>query len=200
MQPFKLYATDSNDKAWQTSASLGNKSGDWSYWINVNHTDSDGQPLTFATRAKSAGAASTAGTAVMAAVLDANNANAPGASSALARSTTRFRIIRRRRLPTTSRQRCGRATPLGAGKTSPTATLFAENTRDSLYSQTILDPVANKNISRVQNIGRTETRGVEIAYSGTNVLVRNLDVNASVTYADSIIKENSDQTNLRADF
>ena len=77
MQPFKLYATDSNDKAWQTSASLGNKSGDWSYWINVNHTDSDGQPLTFATRAKSAGAASTAGTAVMAAVLDANNANAP---------------------------------------------------------------------------------------------------------------------------
>ena len=80
------------------------------------------------------------------------------------------------------------------------ATLFAENTRDSLYSQTILDPVANKNISRVQNIGRIETRAVEIAYSGTNVLVRNLDVNASVTYADSIIWENSDQTNLRADF
>ena len=77
MQPFKLYATDSNDKAWQTSASLGNKSGDWSYWINVNHIDSDGQPLTFATRPKSAGAASTAGTAVVAAVLDANNANAP---------------------------------------------------------------------------------------------------------------------------
>ena len=80
---------------------------------------------------------------------------------------------------------------MGAGKTSPTATLFAENTRDSLYSQTILDPVANKNISRFQNIERIETRGVEIAYSGTNVLVRNLDVNASVICADSIIKENS---------
>ena len=80
---------------------------------------------------------------------------------------------------------------MGAGKTRPTATLFAEKTRDSLYSQTILDPVANKNISRVQNIGCIETRGVEIAYSGTDVLVRNLDVDASVICADSNIKENS---------
>jgi iron complex outermembrane receptor protein len=71
------------------------------------------------------------------------------------------------------------------------ATLFAENVRDSLYSQTILDPIANKNISRVQNIGRIATSGVEIAYSGNNVIVRGLDLSGSVTYADSIIKENA---------
>ena len=71
------------------------------------------------------------------------------------------------------------------------ATLFAENVKDSLYSQTILDPVANRNISHVQNIGRIETRGVEIAYSGSNVLVRGIDLSGSVTYADSIITENA---------
>ena len=76
-QPFKLYSTDSNYKASQISASLGNKTGNGSYWINVNHTESDGQPLTFATRLKSAGTASSAGTAVTGAILDANNANAP---------------------------------------------------------------------------------------------------------------------------
>jgi iron complex outermembrane recepter protein len=71
------------------------------------------------------------------------------------------------------------------------ATVFAESVKDSLYSQTILDPVANRNISRVQNLGRIATNGVEIAYSGSNVFMRGLDLSGSVTYADSIIKENS---------
>lgn len=70
-------------------------------------------------------------------------------------------------------------------------TLFAENTRDALYSQTTFDPVANRNISRVQNIGRIATTGLETAFSGTDVGVRGLELSASVTYADSIIKENS---------
>lgn len=48
-QPFSLYNTHDNYKAWQTSASVGNKSGDLAWWINFNHTDSHGQPLTFAT-------------------------------------------------------------------------------------------------------------------------------------------------------
>lgn len=77
LQPFNLYATDSNFKAWNASASVGNKSGNFSYWINYNHSDSSGQPLTFATRLRSAGVASTSGTAVTGAILDANNANAP---------------------------------------------------------------------------------------------------------------------------
>lgn len=76
-QPFSLYNTNGHFRAFQTSASVGNKSGDWAWWLNFNHTDSDGQPLTFATRLRSAGTAGTAGTAVNGAVLDANNANQP---------------------------------------------------------------------------------------------------------------------------
>jgi len=70
-------------------------------------------------------------------------------------------------------------------------TLFTENTHDALYSQTTLDVVANRNVSRVQNIGRIATRGVELAYSGNDVWTSGLDVGGSVTYADSVIKENA---------
>ena len=54
-QPFDLYNTHDTFNSWQTSASLGSNSGDWSWWIDVNRTDSQGQPLTFATRLASAG-------------------------------------------------------------------------------------------------------------------------------------------------
>lgn len=76
-QPFSLYNTSATFNAWQSSASLGNKNGDWSWFMNFNHTDSHGQPLTFATRLLSAGTVSATGTAVTGAVLDKNNANAP---------------------------------------------------------------------------------------------------------------------------
>ena len=76
-QPFDLYNTHGNFRAWQTSASVGNKAGGFSWFINANHTDSHGQPLTFATRLVSSGTTSGAGTAVTGAVLDANNANQP---------------------------------------------------------------------------------------------------------------------------
>ena len=68
-------------------------------------------------------------------------------------------------------------------------TLFSESTRDALYSQTTFDPVANRNISRVQNVGRIETKGAELAFSGTDVGRKGLDLNGSLTYADSLIKE-----------
>ncbi|MDP1998087.1 MAG: TonB-dependent receptor [Rhodoferax sp.] len=70
-------------------------------------------------------------------------------------------------------------------------TFFTEDTRDSLYSQTTLDPIANRNISRVQNIGRIKTNGLEVAYSGFDVVKKGLDLSGSVTYADSLIKENN---------
>ncbi|MES2950955.1 MAG: TonB-dependent receptor [Pseudomonadota bacterium] len=76
-QPFDLYNTHETYKAWQTSASMGSREGDWSWFINLNRTNSHGQPLTFPTRLKSAGVAGTTGTAVTGAVLDANNANQP---------------------------------------------------------------------------------------------------------------------------
>lgn len=70
------------------------------------------------------------------------------------------------------------------------ATFFTENTRDALYSQTTFDPVANRNISRVQNIGRIRTKGVELALNATDALAKGLDLGGSLTYADSVIKEN----------
>ena len=62
---------------------------------------------------------------------------------------------------------------------------------DALYSQTTFDPAANANISRVQNVGRIRTHGVELAFSGTDVLKKGLDLSGSITYADSRIKENA---------
>ncbi|CAN5753173.1 TonB-dependent receptor [soil metagenome] len=70
-------------------------------------------------------------------------------------------------------------------------TFFTEDVHDSLYSQTTFDPAANNNITRVQNIGRIQTNGVELAYSGFDVIRGGLNLNASITYADSIIKSNS---------
>lgn len=70
-------------------------------------------------------------------------------------------------------------------------TFFTENTRDALYSQTTFGAVANANISRVQNVGRIKTQGVELAFSGNDVLKKGLDLSGSITYADSRIKENN---------
>jgi len=77
------------------------------------------------------------------------------------------------------------------GRGSARLTLFAEDTRDALYSQTTLDPNANRNITRVQNIGRIATTGVEGALQTSGWLVAGLDLAASVTYTDSKIRENS---------
>jgi iron complex outermembrane receptor protein len=70
-------------------------------------------------------------------------------------------------------------------------TYFAEDTRDALYSQTIFDSTAGVNVSRVQNVGRVATQGLELAYNGTDVFMRGLDLQASATYTDSIIKSNA---------
>jgi iron complex outermembrane receptor protein len=69
-------------------------------------------------------------------------------------------------------------------------TAFGEDTRDALYSQTTFDAVANRNISRVQNVARIRTKGLELAVNGIDVLRKGLDLSASVTYADSVIRAN----------
>lgn len=77
LQPFKLYNLDENEYAWQTSASVGSRAGELSWWINANHTRSLGQPMTFTTRLRSAGTPGTGGTPVTGAVTGANTANQP---------------------------------------------------------------------------------------------------------------------------
>ncbi len=66
-------------------------------------------------------------------------------------------------------------------------TLFHENTRDALYSQLI---PGSATTSRVQNVDEVRTDGIELAYNGSGVFVRRLDLSGSLTYADSRIVSN----------
>jgi iron complex outermembrane receptor protein len=77
------------------------------------------------------------------------------------------------------------------GSATLRVTAFAEDTRDALYSQTTFDAIANRNVSRVQNVDRIATTGMEVALNSKDVIAKGLDVSASVTYADSKIKENA---------
>lgn len=74
-QPFDLYGTSARYSARQASASVGNKNGDWSWFLNVSRSDSEGQPLTFPTRLVSQGVAGAAGTPVTGAVWAKNRSN-----------------------------------------------------------------------------------------------------------------------------
>jgi iron complex outermembrane receptor protein len=77
------------------------------------------------------------------------------------------------------------------GSANVRVTLFGESTRDALYSQLTFDPAANANISRVQNVGRIRTRGIELVGGANDGLLKGLDLNGSVTYTDSKIVENA---------
>ncbi len=64
------------------------------------------------------------------------------------------------------------------------STLFIERLHDALYSQPAVGG------TRVQNVGRIDTRGVELAVQVQRLLVPGLEFTGSVTYADSEIKKN----------
>ncbi|MBT9455239.1 MAG: TonB-dependent receptor [Burkholderiaceae bacterium] len=66
--------------------------------------------------------------------------------------------------------------------------LFHEDTRDALYSQSSV--IDGKTVSSVQNIGRIATTGFELALQAGDLFVKGLELQASLTYADSKIKEN----------
>ncbi|MDP3842694.1 MAG: TonB-dependent receptor [Oxalobacteraceae bacterium] len=63
---------------------------------------------------------------------------------------------------------------------------FQENASDALYSQTNLAT----NVTNIQNVDRIRTRGLELAYQGTDVGLRGLDLAGSITYANSVITRN----------
>jgi iron complex outermembrane receptor protein len=69
-------------------------------------------------------------------------------------------------------------------------TAFIENVRDSLYSQTTLDSTLGL-VTRVSNVDRIATQGVELFFLGDDVVTHGLDLSGSLTYADSRIKANS---------
>jgi iron complex outermembrane receptor protein len=67
-------------------------------------------------------------------------------------------------------------------------TAFGERARDALYAQT--NVLVTPNVTNVQNVGRIDTRGFELAYGATDVAWQGLDLNASLTWTDSTIKRN----------
>lgn len=48
-EAFKLYGTNQNFSGGDANASLGNKVGDWSYWMSLDHLNSFGHPTIFGT-------------------------------------------------------------------------------------------------------------------------------------------------------
>ena len=74
-QDFEIYDTSGRFTGWQASASVGDRSGDLSWWLNFNRLDSDGQPLAFANKLVSSGVAGSAGTPVTGALADRNPRN-----------------------------------------------------------------------------------------------------------------------------
>ncbi len=67
--------------------------------------------------------------------------------------------------------------------------LFYEDKRDALISQT--DVTITPNISSIQNVDRVRTTGIEVAGQVSDLGLRGLDLNGSVTYADSTILRDS---------
>ncbi|GAB7545942.1 TonB-dependent receptor [Cupriavidus sp. 8B] len=57
IQQFSKYGTDQNEPAQQASATLGDRTGKFSWWLSANHLNSFSQPLSFATVSQSTTAA-----------------------------------------------------------------------------------------------------------------------------------------------
>jgi iron complex outermembrane receptor protein len=76
-EDFAIYGTSGRFDGWQTSASVGDRHGDFSWWLNFNRLDSDAHPVSYANKLVSSGAASTAGTPVTGAIPDLNPREQP---------------------------------------------------------------------------------------------------------------------------
>ena len=68
------------------------------------------------------------------------------------------------------------------------ATVFHERTRDALYSQT--NVTVTPNVTSIQNVDAIRTTGIELATNWFDAGLEGLDISGSVTFADSIIREN----------
>jgi iron complex outermembrane receptor protein len=74
-QGFRQYASDGRFNGGQASASLGNRQGRWSWWLDVSRLDSEGQPIAFANKLVASGAAGSRGLPVTGAIADRDPAN-----------------------------------------------------------------------------------------------------------------------------
>ncbi|HET8699712.1 MAG TPA: TonB-dependent receptor [Gammaproteobacteria bacterium] len=74
-EDFEIYDTEGSFGGWQASASVGDRNGRFSWWLNVNKLDSDAHPVSFANKLVSAGVPDAAGTPVTGALPDRNPRN-----------------------------------------------------------------------------------------------------------------------------
>jgi iron complex outermembrane receptor protein len=74
-QGFEQYGTDSHHYGKQVSASLGDRAGALSWWVDVSRLNSDGQPIAFANKLLSQGSPGGAGQVVTGALSDRNPNN-----------------------------------------------------------------------------------------------------------------------------
>lgn len=83
-QNYKLYGTDKNFIGVHGSATLGNKIGDWSFWLSGDHLDNHSHPTDYTPATAKAGAPAAAGqfTVVTGAVSDFDIANRPRVNTA----------------------------------------------------------------------------------------------------------------------
>ena len=74
-EDFHVYRSEGTYTGWQASASVGNRQGPWSWWLNFNRLDSDAHPVGYANKLVSSGVPDTAGTAVTGALADLSPRN-----------------------------------------------------------------------------------------------------------------------------
>ncbi|MGJ7493489.1 TonB-dependent receptor [Variovorax sp. RT4R15] len=74
---FEQYGSSSSPSANQLDLSLGGRTGDWSWWLSANRTQSKGQALVFGNRLLSAGTVGSAGVPVTGAVFGLSPTNQP---------------------------------------------------------------------------------------------------------------------------
>ncbi len=67
--------------------------------------------------------------------------------------------------------------------------LFQDDVKNTIFSQT--DTTVIPTVTNFQNIGKVRSRGIESSYQGEDVLVRGLDLLASVAYTQSKIIANT---------
>ncbi len=74
-QNYKQYGSNETYNGYGLSASLGSRTGAWSWWLAISRLDNAGHPITFANKLITQGTASSGGTRVTGAVADKNPKN-----------------------------------------------------------------------------------------------------------------------------
>lgn len=82
------------------------------------------------------------------------------------------------------------AAELALSNTLWRTSLFWEDKRDALISQSDTTTVPGKTVTSIQNVDKIRTQGIETALQVSDLLINGFDLSGSITYTDSIIQRN----------